>query len=350
MTTEITTALSCLNIGAPTQQGGLQMFPLLAAAALTPGAPAYTVLREAIAAGTGYVTEVSAQGVVPLLRFRNDAVRPVLLLDGEELVGCKQNRILNLSILAPARSDIEIPVSCVEMGRWRAESARFYSEGRTMYAGLRAAKMARVSASLSQAGEARSDQGEIWDSISEKSRRMGSSSRTQAMRGVFDQRERDIARITAALAPQPGQLGAAFAVHGRLAGVELFDNADTLRLYLPGVVAGYALDALDTAKPEGEGRADPLDKSPESGPADKLTLQALHEMLARIAETPPARRPGVGQGEDLRLGARGLVGAALVDEGRVVHLCAFSHEGDEGEGQARSVSTRRHRSPSPGWL
>lgn len=347
MTNEITNALAGLTVGAPAHAAGLLMFPLFPAGAARPAGAHYTVLREAIAAGTGHVTEVSAQGVVPLLRFRNDADRPVLLLDGEELVGCKQNRILNLSILAPARGDIEIPVSCVEMGRWRAESTRFHSEGRTMYAGLRAAKMARVSASLAQAGEARADQGEIWDSISEKSRRMGSSSSTQAMRGVFEQRERDIARITAALAPQPGQLGAVFAVRGRLAGVELFDNTDTLRLYLPGVVAGYALDALDTDRPDEEWHGDETAISTPPAPAGEVTLQAVREMLARIADTPPARRPGVGQGEDLRLSAQGLLGAALVDEGRVVHLCAFSQE---GHGEPEQLSARRRRVSRPDWL
>jgi hypothetical protein len=40
------------------------------------------------------------------------------LLDGEELIGAKQNRALNLTILAPAKQVIVIPVSCVEAGRW----------------------------------------------------------------------------------------------------------------------------------------------------------------------------------------------------------------------------------------
>ncbi len=57
---------------------------------------------------------------MPELRFVNHCERPVLLLDGEELVGAKQNRILNLTVLVPAHQTIVIPVSCVEAGRWRA--------------------------------------------------------------------------------------------------------------------------------------------------------------------------------------------------------------------------------------
>jgi hypothetical protein len=37
----------------------------------------------------------------------------VLILDGEELVGTKQNRIVNTTILVAAGCEIVIPVSCV---------------------------------------------------------------------------------------------------------------------------------------------------------------------------------------------------------------------------------------------
>ena len=66
------------------------------------GEPGYLLLDEAVRQGLARVTEVSAAGSVPELKLVNDADRPVLLLDGEELVGAKQNRIVNLSILVPA--------------------------------------------------------------------------------------------------------------------------------------------------------------------------------------------------------------------------------------------------------
>ena len=54
-----------------------------------------------------------------------DAPSPVLLVDGEELIGAKQNRVLNLSILIPAKQRCVIPICCVEAGRWRAASREF---------------------------------------------------------------------------------------------------------------------------------------------------------------------------------------------------------------------------------
>jgi hypothetical protein len=102
-------------VGNPIQFLNLSLFPLLAEG---PAKPGYRLLDEALADGSARITEVSDAGHVPELRFVNQGDLPVLLLDGEELIGAKQNRILNLSILAPAHQTIVIPVSCVEVGRW----------------------------------------------------------------------------------------------------------------------------------------------------------------------------------------------------------------------------------------
>ena len=91
------------------------------------------LLEEALEQKCARVNEVSQSGSVPELKFTNDCERPVLLMDGEELVGAKQNRILNLTVLAPAGKTIIIPVSCVEAGRWQARSAEFSVAGRAHF-------------------------------------------------------------------------------------------------------------------------------------------------------------------------------------------------------------------------
>jgi hypothetical protein len=58
-------------------------------------------------------------------------------LAGEELVGSKQNRIVNTTMLIQAKSTPVIPVSCVEQGRWNYRSPRFSSEERIMSPALR---------------------------------------------------------------------------------------------------------------------------------------------------------------------------------------------------------------------
>ena len=103
-----------IRYGDPLSFSGLTLIPLFSRRQ----APfEYQLLSAAIAAGTAAVEEVGG-GRVPTLRIVNRGEQPVLLVDGEHLVGVKQNRILNTTILVPEKSALDIPVSCVEAGRW----------------------------------------------------------------------------------------------------------------------------------------------------------------------------------------------------------------------------------------
>jgi len=66
---------------------------------------------------------------VPELAVVNDGDIHVLLLDGEELRGAKQNRMLNTTILLKPKSKTIIPVSCTEQGRWNYASAESATRG-----------------------------------------------------------------------------------------------------------------------------------------------------------------------------------------------------------------------------
>ena len=96
----------------------LAVIPLLAA---NPDDLGLLTLEEA--GDRVLVTEVSEAGSVPFLKVANGADRPLLLLDGEELIGAKQNRILNTTVLVAPHTEVTIPVSCVEQGRWATAAA-----------------------------------------------------------------------------------------------------------------------------------------------------------------------------------------------------------------------------------
>lgn len=94
------------------------------------------------------ITEVDEEGSVPDLRVANLGDLPLVLLDGEQLAGAKQNRILNTSVLVEAHSELTIAVSCVERGRWGYQARHSVPSAFSLYAGLRAMKGAWVSRSL----------------------------------------------------------------------------------------------------------------------------------------------------------------------------------------------------------
>ena len=88
-----------LQLGKAETFEGLTVFPLFADSNREPD---YLTLDEALEQNRARVREVSEGGDVPNLRFENDSDRKVLLVDGDELVGAKQNRIINQQHLAVA--------------------------------------------------------------------------------------------------------------------------------------------------------------------------------------------------------------------------------------------------------
>ena len=114
-----------IRAGEPTQLGGVVVFPLFAGLPPSRYTLDYALASEAMVAGTLVVREVSEDGSVCELAARNLGDRPVLLVEGEELKGAKQNRAVVSSVLVAGRSCARIPVCCVQRGKWEYSSRHF---------------------------------------------------------------------------------------------------------------------------------------------------------------------------------------------------------------------------------
>ena len=169
---------------------------------------AYITLDEALPQGLA-ITETSESGDVPELAVHNPLGTNVLLYDGEELVGAKQNRILNVTVLVGAESDLRIPVSCVEQGRWSARSAAMRSAGHVSHAHLRRRKAEMLAAMPLERGLA---QGEVWDEVRAKAGRMGTFSPTGAASDTFYAHRDQLDELEHAFPLVPGQCGALLAL------------------------------------------------------------------------------------------------------------------------------------------
>ncbi len=55
---------------------------------------------------------------VPYLQVNNLSSLPVLLVEREMLIGVKQNRTMNITVMCPTRATTVVPVSCIEARRW----------------------------------------------------------------------------------------------------------------------------------------------------------------------------------------------------------------------------------------
>ena len=79
------------------------MFALLGEKAFD---PEYLLLETALEEGLVEIREIGPGASVPELRLVNRAERPVLIVEGEELVGARQNRVVNVTILMAAGADL----------------------------------------------------------------------------------------------------------------------------------------------------------------------------------------------------------------------------------------------------
>jgi hypothetical protein len=307
----ITDTISSTRLGEPRTFRNLTIFPVFGRG-ITPD---YLTLDEALAQKRAKITELSEGGSVPELKFINESDMPVFLMEGEELIGAKQNRTLNLSIFIPAMQAVAIPVSCVERGRWAHRSREFSSAPRAQYAEGRAMKMAQVSASMASSGVRHSNQGAVWQNIDEKFARLKTSSRTSAMSDIFEQHSARLDEYVKSFTPMEGQVGAVFSIEGKVCGFELFDSPDTLKKLWPKLMRSYGLDALDWAD---------SGHQKEEKPTPPTGQDEVEAFLQSVSTGKAKKYPAVGEGEDIRLNSPALTGAALAAHGRVVHLSAFA--------------------------
>src|SRR5262245_64862067 len=155
-----------IRVADPISYESISLFPLEAEVVSKVD---YALSDEALAAGTVTVEEVGEAGSVPELIVNNQADSLVLFLEGEELRGAKQNRVLNTSVLAGARAKTTIPVSCVEQGRWRYMSASFGHGGSHSSSKLRHILKGSVTRSAQEGRGHGSDQGGVWKEVDRKS-------------------------------------------------------------------------------------------------------------------------------------------------------------------------------------
>jgi ARG and Rhodanese-Phosphatase-superfamily-associated Protein domain len=288
-----------LQLGEPVTHRGITILP---AFPLENPAAAYTTLEDALPRGFR-IAETSDAGSVPELVVENPLDEHVLLYDGEELIGAKQNRILNLSVLVAAGSRTAIPVSCVEVGRWHRSSATFAAASHTAGPELRLRKAVALESNALARGAAQSD---VWDAIAAKSHRLGVHSPTGAHSDLFEARRGAMRELADAFAAQPGQCGMALVLPDGRACLDYLSRPDAYARHHRKLLDGYMLDAIEQ-----------LDQ-----PAAETTRADV--LVAAVSGATAVRQPSAALGADLRIKAAGVMASGLELDGEVLQLSAYA--------------------------
>ena len=315
-----------ITVAEPTVVGPLAVFPL--SADRSPSVR-YVSFAEAVQRGA-VVKELGGSASVNDLVVHNPLDVPVLLYEGEEVLGAQQNRTFDVSVLVAATSELRVPVSCVEAGRWdggRHDEA-FAPAPQTANPRLRRMKNTHARASLAAGLEPRAVQSEVWREVAETAGRHGVNSPTGAIHDVFERRREQLDAVGRAIEMHCSQVGMLTAIGGRFVVLDHVSDVEAFAALHGPLVQGYALDALDAQ---------------EAAPP---SIEDARDFIELLLGSPCARGPAVGLGEGLRFAFGGLAGTGLVHEGELVTLTAFADQpGDVGP-QAGPTVAGRIRRPS----
>ena len=313
--------LDPVAVGSPITRLGVSFFPVYLPANHLPA----IVTGEA----SGLAVDELEAPSVQALRVRNPGDKPVLLVEGEHFLGGKQNRAVNATVLVPALGDLEIPVSCLEQGRWGRRRASRRDEAFAA-ARVRRAQNAGVAESMRRSGSRDGDQSAVWREVDQMLQHASVRSATAAASDVKQaayQCEPSRAAAVEKLAergPLPGQCGVVV-VHGRrVAAMDLFGAPHLLAAHWGALVRSHLLDS-----PAATGR-----------PSATRVL----EIVQRFASAQAQTAPGVGLGVEHRVADERLTGQALTLGEAIVHAAFFAKDrGEEAGADGDRVDRRRTR-------
>ena len=293
-----------ITVAEPTVVGSLAVFPLIADRSPS---VCYVSFAEAVQRGAT-VNELGGGASVNDLVVHNPLDVPVLLYGGEEVLGAQQNRTFDVSLLVAATSVLQVPVSCVEAGRWdggRHDEA-FSPAPQTANPRLRRMKNTQARASMAAGLEARAVQGEVWREVAATAGRHGVNSATGAMHDVFERRRGPLDAVARVVEMHCSQVGMLAAIGGRFVVLDHVSEVEAFAALHGPLVQGYALDALE---------------APDGAPP---SIDDARDFLELLLGAPCTLGRTVDLGEGLRFAFGGLAGTGVIVGGEVVTL--RSHE------------------------
>jgi hypothetical protein len=268
----------------------------------------------AIRSGGLVISELTATGSVGQLTALNNTADYLLLTDADVLIGAKQNRVVNLSVLLAPSAKTVIDVSCVERLRWDYRSSSFSTPGSVADPSLRSRKAGTFSRMKPEAGmQFRNTQGEVWDHVHMSLASEGVRSSTESYEELLQHRMAKAERAFPECNPAEGCNGLSVLIEGKIISVDLFGNEESYRYYFP-----MLRDAAFTLSRTSD-QTEPID-----------IHEAYFKSLAAIDEFSDAKRtveehhPGAGtlyMTENVK-----LVGFSLMRNEELIHNAFFAKQ------------------------
>jgi hypothetical protein len=270
----------------------------------------YITFSKALERNEIEVKEVSESGSVNNLFVINRSEYFVFFMDGDVLSGAKQNRVLNASVLLYPGSKTNVPVSCIESGRWRYSSPVFTGSDYCAPAFMRSSKASNVKDNLETSGSFKSDQREVWRRVGVVLSRQNVKSGTSDLSEVYTRKRQAFKSQTDNFICNDSSNGFAVFLENRILSVDVFNRSDACKEYFHKILRGVAMEITP-----GNTSAGNLDREKASSTLASL-LNSINDMKQDLHQS-------VGAGTEKRFGDNAYTGFELSFEDKLVHLAAL---------------------------
>ena len=294
------------NISEPLKVGNLAIFGV---SSPTNGTEQYLCLPEALDKNLVEIREVSEEGSVNDLSLHNHSSKGLLCVEGEMLSGCKQQRVLNTSVLVSPFTKITIPVSCVEAGRWSWKSNRFSSTEEMYFAKGRANMRDSVFYHSRNYGSKYSNQNKVWEDVDEKLNKMHAFSNTSSVNQAYFSKKERINKIVKLFQIEKSDIGIIYGIGNKIIGGDFFYNNHVFNVYFPKIIRSICLDAFE-----------------KNTLRSNLSKKDAQMLLNLVHQADFEKHKAVAAGEEFRTNEHILVATGLFHKKVSCHFSAFIKE------------------------
>jgi len=274
----------------------------------------YISLSNALKNKFAEINEISESGSVNDLNLVNHSEHFIFMSDGDILSGAKQNRVLNTSVLVSPKSGVTIPVSCVEMGRWRYSKRDFSDSEYNAPVYMRSEKAKSVKLNLNLENVFFADQSRVWDDVSDYEAVFNMKSSTSNLSDIFEDKKDDLNEFIKSFTPEKDSNGLGIFIHNNLLNLEIFNRSDIYNEYFTKLLKSAAFEAIHL-------------KKTENTLTEAEALYKTNDFIDRITGLNYEIHQGAGAGTEKRfdtIDTNDMTGFELEYENKMIHFVALN--------------------------
>lgn len=249
-------------------------------------------LKEGLKMGLVKIEECDNSNIEQV-KLKNNSISPLILLDGEEIAGSLQNRIISQTMIIAPKSEIKIPVNCSEKGRNTYKSEFHYSN----YMANSNTRRKKVY------NKNKLRQNVVWSSIDDLEKDKNTCSKTNALRDSYEKNKYDIDSYLKHFKMENNQIGVICIVENKV-GLEIFNNHSLYEKYNEMLLRSYIIDSFSSKK-------------------INISDKELENILASINEDSFIKKEAVGLGKYYKISNSYGNGHILIYENNMVHTSFF---------------------------